>query len=258
MYTRKTNPFAIRKRNLEILEKRLAGRTLEDISQDYGITRERVRQVVNDTLNRLPDDERARAEGLFAVNLGGGIERHLLVRRQGIARALRALFGTEFNREKILKIIGMDHFKGTDLDLCAFLYGKYQIKNFFRWRRCWGCKEIKPLRRNGPAICTQCNTIRHKETLSRNPHLVGRQKESQKAKPKHMQLYQLRSRLRREGRLKEMPPLPPHGTPDFKVAIPEILDRRFGNRSSIEGRRDNKAKRLVIEEARSRGIDAEL
>ncbi len=258
MYTRKTNPFAIRRRNREILEKRLSGRKLEDIAKDYGITRERVRQVVNFTLACLPDEERQRAEGLMAVNLRGGIERHLLLRHQEIGRRLRELFKTEFHRKKILEITGTA-FSGTDLELCYWLYGKYRIKNFFQWRRCWRCKEIKVLSKTfrKAALCTPCNTERHTETMRRNPGLYEKARAEQRKKPNYMRLCCIRYYLRKRGRLEEMPPLPPKGTPDWQIKIPKLADQR-SRVDSVSFRRDNRAKRLVIEEARSRGIDAEL
>ena len=258
MYIRKTNPILQDKRNREILEKRLSGRKLEDIAGDYGVTRERIRQVIKFTLSRLSESERARADGLMAINLRGGIERHLYVRRQDISRQLRDLFRVEFDRDKIFQITEMNRFNGTDIELCSYLHAKYQIKNFFKWRRCWRCKEIKELRQDGPGLCTACNTIRHNETIARNPHLIERQRIAQRAKPNHMKLYELRCLLRKAGRLSEMPPLPPKGTPDCKIKVPRVSFRKSETLSGSNYRRDNRAKKLVIQEARSRGIDAEL
>lgn len=244
------------KRNREILDERLSGRKLEDIAMEYGVTRERIRQICKSTLAKLPEDELMRAEGLMAVNFHGGIERHLLERRQGITRELRALFKTEFNREKILEIIGLDHFQGTDLDLCAFLYGKYQIKNFFNWRRCWRCKHIIALtptfRHVG--ICTACNTIRHREQMAEHPEYLQKMLARQKTKPNYGRLMALRAAYKKLGQFDKMPPLPPKGTPDDQIQLPPPKGRGWEHYQW----REKKAKRLVIQEARSRGIDAEL
>lgn len=276
MGLRGPNPAEKAERNRIILERWLNGETLSQIGDSYGLTRERIRQVVRKSKENLKDTEDPEIIGriISRMHWKCASKRHQFKQRRDTRQALKELFETSFDREQILQIIGM----GNDADLCAcsdeqlchIIYESFTIRRFFKYIRCSACEEIKTVDQfsrssvlqGHSCYCRTCNTDRHRQMMLDHPEFQRRVYAARLAKPNRAKIYQQRHYYAIQGRFDEMPPLPPKGAKDSEIvplppkppidnlkAWRESLGHTFNREKAAQ-----KAKKLVKDEAAQRHI----
>ncbi len=231
-----TNP-----RSREILERRLvAHETFASISKRYGITRERIRQICNTEVSNLQEDSYHEAiKAMDWWHLDAVAKKRSIAERSRIRSSLKAALKVGFDRLQILSITGLENDQDMlsmgEIDLCQWLYDEFLIRDFFKYFWCNRCEapklrsEFPPIVRQnhynvkgGNRYCTSCNSARHREILDRRPELREKEIEWQKANPNRCKIFILRHNFKSTGRPELMPPLPPLGTPDCDIKVPNF------------------------------------
>jgi len=261
-------------RNNIILERWLKGEKLDAIGRTYGISRERIRQLVDKAEADSGDPsvvERAVSRRFSKVR---DIQ-FQRTKRVAARQELKELFKTRFDRDEIIRILELDDDPDImalpDEDLCALIYESVNVRRFFKYTRCSGCETVKVndefaksvISKSYCLYCRKCNTDRHRQMMLDNPEIQRRSYLKQLTKPNKSRIYQLRHYYRSQGQEDKMPPLPPRGTPDSEIVVPkkqmhgealkawrESVGRTFNRAKAAE-----KAKQIVKEDALSRHIE---
>lgn len=264
-------------RNRLIFERWLAGEKLESIGDSYGVTRERIRQIIARSQAYLPEPEDPKIIDRIIARktVVTVVKREQLKDRMSIKQKLKKLFEASFDRDEIILALGLsedpDVHSCSDTELCEMAYAAFGVRRFFTYMRCSVCEEIKPLAQFSPCairshstcMCRPCNTARHREQMLKHPEYLSHMLKRQKEHPNLAKMYILRSYLRRHGREDEIPPLPPRGIPDHEIVVPKILApkghglkkwRESVGRTFNRAKVAEKAKQLVKEDARQRHI----
>ncbi len=212
-------------RDQAILARRLKGEKLEAIGLDFGISRERVRQIQNATIREMPDASQVIEQLALARSTS---QRQQQKNRWALQRELRAAIQTGFDRERLLQLIGFAECPLDDIALCGLLHDQFGICRFYSYLRCHACESVKPMEDFPPYAatklvpCRACGTVRTRYYLNTNPAQLKRIRLKQLARPNYQRLVNLRCALKRAGRASEIPPLPPRGTPESEIVVPPL------------------------------------
>lgn len=210
-----TNPrWGATTRQLEIFEKRLSGLTLDEIGKEYGVSRERIRQICEKVMLR-DWSKRAAWEQALAENEKA---KHEPTPYTKAKRELRDLFKTGlFPRERVLEILeDLDvplEDQETDESLCRWIHEWMAIANFGAYAWCAVCKSPCAFPSGFPKLkasirTSRCSACNRKAAYERY-HRLGYKKISETVSKEKMAVYGARWMARKTG--KPLPPLPPKG-----------------------------------------------
>ena len=188
-----------------MIEMRLGGATHESIGSIYGVTRERVRQILKEHADLAGD----RREQVFVPDTPRRREiearkRHLVARR-GL---LRVFTSNYFQREEVLRLTGWPD-DGSDIELCEKLHSTFRIVCFGGYIRCGICHTVKPLaefmpsaKRTNNRHCRKCNAKR----INARHHLYPEERRKYYNKDRRYIAFR-RWEAKKDGRIQDMPPL---------------------------------------------------
>ena len=197
----------------KIIEARLNNQTLQQIGTHYGISRERVRQVLAEYAYLCPPEKHKFLTGY--VGHYQKLERDKAIqKRRDTKKALKRALENNFNRAAVIRLTGWPDI-GSDLDICQRLFDEFSLRSFGSYTYCCQCKTVKPnieivsqgqrfpcgLRSSRCLKCIRENTAKYYEA---HPYPQNTYKN---------RIYVLRHYYRQRGQPEKMPPLPPKGHP---------------------------------------------
>lgn len=266
------NTSSLDRRSKKVLFDRLSGKTLEDIGQRIGVTRERTRQITNTAIASQDlavareeiDAEMERVCGRDE-NSAGRVKKRAALKHYGTRKNLVKAMEKTFNRDAVISLLTEAnpdlHLEPLDdVEICAYIHEEYNIKRYGSYLRCPSCDSIKVSTEFLPSAvkrtsytqyCRKCNTKRASYNYHNNPNVKQYFIDLQRDNPNRSSIYQIRHYYKRIGKPEMMPKLPRRGIPDSKISVPRSHLIGWGKRWSMLSEEQKKAQISKMNQARA-------